>query len=48
MSDTKTQNEQENIELESMVHDFLENQVEQKFVALMENTFQSVMIMNIV
>ena len=36
MSDTKTQNEQENIELESMVHDFLENQVEQKFVALME------------
>lgn len=36
MSDTKTQKEHDNMELESMVHDFLENQVEQKFVALME------------
>ena len=36
MSDTKTPKEHENMELESMVQDFLENQVEQKFVALME------------
>lgn len=36
MSDTKTPKENENMELESMVLDFLDNQVEQKFIALME------------